>query len=728
MMAHDDLDMGTFVLDAMGVRWANDPGMESYSAPGYFDQAAGRWVYYKKRAEGHNTLVINPDSGPDQNINAYTKILNYQSGQDNAFVIGDITSAYKDAMKVHRGVQLLNHRTQVVVQDEIQMMKPSEIYWFMMTGAVIQISNDGKSAVLMQNGKKLLVKILPTADSQDAKFSILPTTPLPTSPQAANTPIVGMQRLTIHMQNVLSTTISVAFMPLLQGQDVPTSEPTVVPLSSWSLAPQTGIKANAITVNGQTVSGFDPRTLDYTVSLPVGTKNIPDVEATAPEGYDVSVKQADILPGYAFVTVKSKTDSSDQLTYSIYFNKLHSIGLPVGITPYNIVGVTASDAPQANQGYTPDKTIDNDLSTRWSASGQVWIQYDLGESKEVGNVAIALYAGDQRYTVFDIDVSQDGINWTKAFAGQSSGTTTNYELYDLASYQARYVRIIGYGNSISSWNSITEVKIYLSIPSVDKVTVSADKSAIKPGDTLQLSAAGVLDNGSQLDLSKATVVYTSDNEQVLKVDNAGLVTAIAEGTANVKAAVTYNSVTKEGSIPLIVDGTAPVTTETSVGTVRSDGSYNSHVTVTFAAADAAGGSGVAKTEYSFDGTNWLAYTAPFTLTDNGIYNISYKSTDNAGNVETAKMISITVAMSPDVMTAYLIAKVGSMGVDNGTANSLASKLDGAKDSFLKGDKKSPVNQLNAFVNEVDAQSGKKITADQANDLKTSAEKIIATIN
>jgi hypothetical protein len=145
------------------------------------------------------------------------------------------------------------------------------------------------------------------------------------------------------------------------------------------------------------------------------------------------------------------------------------------------------------------------------------------------------------------------------------------------------------------------------------------------------------------------------------------------------------------------------------------------------AADGAEGSGVAKTEYSFDGANWMVYTTPVTFTDNGIYNISWRSTDNAGNVEVIKTISIKVAMTPDVMTSYLINQVNGVGIETGTANSLTSKLDNAKSSFLKGNKNSSVNQLNAFINEVNAQNGKKLTANQANDLKTSASKIIAVV-
>ena len=42
----------------------------------------------------------------------------------------------------------------------------------------------------------------------------------------------------------------------------------------------------------------------------------------------------------------------------------------------------------------------------------------------------------------------------------SSGTTTDFEIYDITDVNAKYVKITGYGNSDSDWNSITEVEIW----------------------------------------------------------------------------------------------------------------------------------------------------------------------------------------------------------------------------------------------------------------------------
>ncbi|MBP7142398.1 MAG: heparinase II/III family protein, partial [Opitutaceae bacterium] len=50
---HAHLDLGSFVLDADGVRWAHDLGPDNYNLPDYFGKA--RWSYYRLNNHSHNT-------------------------------------------------------------------------------------------------------------------------------------------------------------------------------------------------------------------------------------------------------------------------------------------------------------------------------------------------------------------------------------------------------------------------------------------------------------------------------------------------------------------------------------------------------------------------------------------------------------------------------------------------------------------------------------------------
>jgi hypothetical protein len=124
-----------------------------------------------------------------------------------------------------------------------------------------------------------------------------------------------------------------------------------------------------------------------------------------------------------------------------------------------VQSVTASDWQGTN---VAANTLDMDLDTRWSIAGDgQWLQYDLdGDNTTVSQVSIAWFKGNERTSAFAIEVSTNGQDWTEVHSGDSSGKTLDLEPYTFEDVPARYVRIVGFGNSVSQWNSITEVEIY----------------------------------------------------------------------------------------------------------------------------------------------------------------------------------------------------------------------------------------------------------------------------
>jgi len=67
-------------------------------------------------------------------------------------------------------------------------------------------------------------------------------------------------------------------------------------------------------------------------------------------------------------------------------------------------------------------------------------------------------------------------------------------------------------------------------------------------------------------------------------------------------------------------------------------------------------------------------------------------------------------------------------IDNkGVAKSLMAKLDGAQAALDRGQTRVAINKLNAFINEVNAQSGKHIASDHAGMLVEHANKVIAAL-
>jgi len=206
---HSNLDLGSFVLDALGERFILDLGPDNYNLPGYFGKQ--RWTYYRLRAEGHNTLVIGPSEAADQDPEAVATITRFQTGKDAGFAITDLTPAYANSVRAARGLSLRsrNDRPTVVLQDEIETKQPADVWWFAHTKADIALADDARSATLTLKGKTLQVHLLEPAD---ARFTIEPAAPLSTSlnPQGQNAN-KDTRKLAIYLSDVKQTRLVVTF-------------------------------------------------------------------------------------------------------------------------------------------------------------------------------------------------------------------------------------------------------------------------------------------------------------------------------------------------------------------------------------------------------------------------------------------------------------------------------------------------------------------------------------
>ena len=224
---HNHLDLGSFVLDAQGQRWAIDLGGDDYNLPGYFGR--DRYTYYRLRAEGHNTLVLNPGQGPDQDPGATARISRFESRPERAVAVADLTPAYaKHAESVQRGIALLRQGA-VLVQDEVQASRPVDFWWFMHTPATVALADDGRTATLKQGQATLTARLLGPAD---ARFEVRPAEPLPSSPhpqrQARNDKV---RKLAIHLPETRQLRLGVLFTTPEGQAAAGTTE--MKPLGEW---------------------------------------------------------------------------------------------------------------------------------------------------------------------------------------------------------------------------------------------------------------------------------------------------------------------------------------------------------------------------------------------------------------------------------------------------------------------------------------------------------------
>ncbi len=212
---HGDLDIGTFVFDSMGVRWAEELGPGPYDAPNYFlnTPAGGRWKNYSKRAEGQNTLVINPNMTlDDQYVLAEGKFTYFKETAEGGRCGLDMTDAYRmnGATKVEREFELEKEYTALKITDTVKCLFKSDIYWFMHTKADIEISEDGKTAILTIGDKQLKA-----TSHKDGTFSVMKAERL-SGEWEWDEEYSDIQKLTVKLENVKTAEICIALEPLTE--------------------------------------------------------------------------------------------------------------------------------------------------------------------------------------------------------------------------------------------------------------------------------------------------------------------------------------------------------------------------------------------------------------------------------------------------------------------------------------------------------------------------------
>ncbi|CUA69643.1 hypothetical protein RSOLAG22IIIB_04019 [Rhizoctonia solani] len=246
---HGDLDAGDFVLDAMGQRWAGELGNGDYLSTGYFSseaQDSQRWLYYRKRTEGQNTLVVNNDN---QNVIAQPTC-NYGSTGDKqgsstvysvdansaAFFTTDLTTTY-NGQNIKRGVRVLNGRKQVLIQDDLSGVTQS-VEWRMHTNATVAIDDAKTTATLTLGGQTMQVKILNAGSgvgfsTKDAVRAASDPA-LPTG--QVDQPNPGVTVLCITLATGGTQSLQVLFNPQWSGMSASDFKtPPSVALDQWSL-------------------------------------------------------------------------------------------------------------------------------------------------------------------------------------------------------------------------------------------------------------------------------------------------------------------------------------------------------------------------------------------------------------------------------------------------------------------------------------------------------------
>ena len=160
---HGHMDVGSFVFEADGVRWAIDLGSEDYNTTETrgvdlwnMAQQSQRWDVFRYNNRSHNTLTFNDKL---QRVNGSAQIIESDSATARRFVKTDLTPVYAGQVdKVERTISLVDN-DYLLIEDEIMAGKNyTRMRWTLMTRATPKILSVN-TVMLEQDGKRCLLKI-----------------------------------------------------------------------------------------------------------------------------------------------------------------------------------------------------------------------------------------------------------------------------------------------------------------------------------------------------------------------------------------------------------------------------------------------------------------------------------------------------------------------------------------------------------------------------------------
>lgn len=459
VFTHKNLDSGTFEFYAFGEQFIGNFSNETYDEvvpDGYWDYSFQRWTYYKKSAQGQNTLVFNPESNPvlQQDPYANAPITAFESNNTSGFAVVDLSEVYqKDALSVQRGMMLYDNKSTMVIQDEFSLRSESTVYWSAHTEANISIISD-KIAKLTLNGKSVYVQIT----SEIGSFSKSSATALPgTVGLFCNLDNKGVNKLLIELNDIVEGTLTVVFTPTLSSYEE-INDYEITAIDDWQLQPEEN-KEN-ITVNNISMDAkyggtysykFNPNQYQYVVQLDKTTLDIPKLTVDYDSKiYNVEIQYSKLFSETTKVIVTNK-ETKNSVTYEYkYIVDSITDNLVYGeYITYDIVGVRGSVGV--------DAMVDGSSTTYFQSTDREEVVFELDDVRNISNVLIRFNGGLLNKYYFDIYYSVDGVNYSACYLNGESTNQMGDEVFSIGNIDARYVKIVFNGNNDDYASKVAEV-------------------------------------------------------------------------------------------------------------------------------------------------------------------------------------------------------------------------------------------------------------------------------
>lgn len=177
---HAHMDVGSFVMDANGVRWAMDYGKVDYATLegkgiDLWNQKQGsqRWQIFRLGLFAHNTISFN---GAEQLVDGAAKIDTFCNSPNNMWATSDLSNLYADQVKSAKRTISLVDNSSVTVKDEIETQNKAVVLrWAMLTEALPKLLPEKNTIELTKEGKKLLLKVSGKGKITLKTWSTIPT-------------------------------------------------------------------------------------------------------------------------------------------------------------------------------------------------------------------------------------------------------------------------------------------------------------------------------------------------------------------------------------------------------------------------------------------------------------------------------------------------------------------------------------------------------------------------
>jgi len=161
--SHAHMDAGSFVIDALGERWAMDLGPQEYNDVEIKGvdlwngkQQGQRWQVFRLNNFVHNTLTVNDSL---HRVKGLSIINSYSDRADSLSATTDITSMFSPVLKsAVRTITIIDKKRVSVMDELINTQNTNHIRWTMLTMAKVVIKSDSVIE-LTQHHKKIYLKL-----------------------------------------------------------------------------------------------------------------------------------------------------------------------------------------------------------------------------------------------------------------------------------------------------------------------------------------------------------------------------------------------------------------------------------------------------------------------------------------------------------------------------------------------------------------------------------------